>query len=98
MKFLLPEGPIRERKKIHKNLKFENFERKKKKKKKKNSGLEIWRRGSYPQNLAWIHAVVHRFLRNLSLLTTDGLDDRRLRHDTVALLTKSSRTAKVKQS
>ena len=26
--------------------------------KKEKMGLEIWCRGSYPQNLAWIHKVV----------------------------------------
>ncbi len=46
-----------------KNLKIENFEKKKEKK----NGLAAWWRGSYPHNLA-----MQRFLRNLSLLTTDG--------------------------
>ena len=69
MKFLLPQGPIltkNEKKKNRKNLKIENFENRKK------NGLEIWWRGSYSQNLAWIHAAVSEKLE-----FTDGRMDGR---------------------
>ncbi len=68
-------------KKIHKNLKIENFEKRK-------YGLEIWWRGSYPQNLAWIHQAVSE---KREFTDDERTDDRRLRHD-------SSSADKVKQS
>ncbi len=65
--------------------KIEHFE------KRKNS-LEIWWRGSYPQNLAWIHAAVSEKPEFTDGRRTDGrTDDGRLRHD-------SSSADKVKQS
>ncbi len=73
------------KKKNRKNLKIENFEKTKKK-----NGLEIWWRGIYAQNLAWIHAVVSEKLE----FTDGGRTDRRTMDAcamTVALLTKSSR-------
>ncbi len=57
--------------------------------KKEKSGLEIWRIGSYPQNLVWIHAAVSE--------KPEFTDDGRTTDAcamTVALLTKSSRAKK----
>ncbi len=64
------------------------------KKKHTKNDLEIWWRGSYPQNLAWIHAAVSEKPE----FTDDGrIDDGRTTDActmTVALLTKSSRANK----
>ncbi len=102
MKFLLPQGAMltktkkkkkKEKKKKRKKMKFENFENKtKQNKKKKNNRLVIQQRGSYPQNLAWIHAAVSEKPEFTYDGRTDGrTNDGRLRHD-------SSSADKVKQS
>ncbi len=71
---------VTETKKKIKILNIKNFENKKK------NRLEIWRVGSFPQHLAWIHAAVSE-KTELKGRTDDG----RLRHD-------SSSADKVKQS
>ncbi len=54
--------------------------------------MDIWRRGSYPQSLAW---SMQRFPRNLNLRTTDGRStETNASTRTVALLAKSSRAKK----
>ncbi len=74
---------VNENEKKCKNLKIKNFEKGKK------NDLEIWLRGSYPQNLAWIHAAVSEKPE----FTEDGwtTNNGRLRHD-------SSSADKVKMS
>ncbi len=62
---------LTETKKIHKNVKIENFEKRK-------NGLEIWWKGSYPQNLASILAAVSETLEFTDHGQTDG---GRLRHN-----------------
>ncbi len=64
------------KKKNRKNLKI---------KIKKKNGLELWRLGSFPQNLAWIHAIVTEEPELMDGRTTDAWST------TVALLTKSSK-------
>ncbi len=54
------------KKKILKKMKIENYEKTKK------NCLEIWRRGSYPQNLTPIHAEVSEKLEFTDGRRTDG--------------------------